>query len=161
MGSVTNARAGPRYAATALKMLDGASGLPAAVAEDRRTAEMGATILMIDDDASMRMLFERYLTAFGYSPLFAEDGEEALGIARDTPGIALIILDLIMPGLSGQALARGLATLLPQAALLVCSGHPATALDRLGLRIPGAQFMQKPCRPLELKQRLSEMLAAR
>lgn len=134
---------------------------PAAGAKDPLVEEKRAIILMVDDDASLRMLFERYLTAFGYTPLFAQDGEEALRIAGETPGIRIIILDLVMPGLSGRELARQLAELLPAAALLVCSGHPANALDRLGLRIDGAQFLQKPCRPPELKQRLSEMLADR
>ncbi len=44
-------------------------------------------------------------------------------------------------------------------AILFCSGHPETGLARMGIDIEGAQFMQKPCRPLQLKQRLSEMLA--
>jgi CheY-like chemotaxis protein len=142
-------------------MLDGTMDLPAAAAQDRRRTEEAATILMVDDDASMRMLFERYLVAFGYSPLLAAEGEEALRIARVTPGIRLIILDLVMPGLSGQKLADQLAALLPEARLLVCSGHPENALARLGLQIKGAEFMQKPCRPPALQQRLSEMLAAR
>ena len=140
-------------------MLDATLELPAAAAEDSLKEAKAGIILMVDDDASLRMLFERYLTAFGYTPLFAADGEEALRIARETPDVRIIILDLIMPGLSGQELAHSLAELLPEAALLVCSGHPANALNRLGLNIEGAQFMQKPCRPLDLKMRLIDMLA--
>ena len=127
----------------------------------RLPKENGATILMVDDDAALRMLFERYLTAFGYTPLIAEDGDEALSIARTTPEISLIIMDLVLPGASGPELAEQLAGLLPEAVFLFCSGHPATALARQGIDIKGAQFLQKPCRPPELKQRLSEMLAAR
>jgi FixJ family two-component response regulator len=66
-----------------------------------------------------------------------------------------------MPGISGQALLDQLTAVLPNAAVILCSGHPASALVRLGIDIQGAQFLQKPCRPLELQQRLSEMLAAR
>ena len=120
-----------------------------------------ATILVVDDDSAMRVLLERYLTAFGYRTLLACDGEEALRLARETPAIQLIILDLIMPGLSGQKLSDALALLLPHAGFLICSGHPSSALARLGIEIKGSRFMQKPCRPLELKQRLSEMLAPR
>ena len=116
---------------------------------------------MVDDDAPLRMLFEVYLTAFGYTPLFAANGEEALRIARESPEIRVIILDLVMPGLSGPELARQLAELLPGAAFLLCSGHPEKALKHLGLVVKGARFIQKPCRPMQLKQHLCEMLAAR
>ena len=120
-----------------------------------------ATILVVDDDAAMRILFERYLTAFGYRPVLAHDGVEALRIAAVTPEIRLIILDLVMPGISGRALSEQLTAALPDAAILFCSGHPASALVRLGIDIKGAQFMQKPCRPAELQQRISEILIAR
>ena len=123
--------------------------------------ETPATILVVDDDPSMRMLLERYLTAFGYWPLLAVDGEDALRIADSTPEIRLILLDLVMPGISGRVLAERLMALLPDAALIYCSGHPASALVRLGIDIKGAQFMQKPCRPAELQQRLSEALTTR
>ena len=127
----------------------------------RLRQEDAATILVIDDDGAMRMLFERYLTAFGYRPLLAVDGADALRIAAVTPCIRLIILDLVMPGISGRALAEQLTAALPDAALLFCSGHPVGALVRLGIDVKGAQFVQKPCRPMELQQRLSAMLAAR
>ena len=123
-------------------------------------AESAAAILVIDDDPAMRMLFERYLTAFGYRPMLAAGGAEALSVAGMTPGIRLIILDLVMPGLSGRALSEQLIAMLPDAAVIFCSGHPATALVRLGIDIKGAQFMQKPCRPAELQQRVRELLAA-
>ncbi len=124
-------------------------------------AASAPSILVVDDDDALRMLFERYLVVFGYRPLFARNGDEAICVARAMPDIQLIILDLIMPGLSGRELAGQLEKLLPRARVLVCSGHPANAAVRMGIDIPGAQFMQKPCRPLELKQRLSEMLASR
>jgi DNA-binding response OmpR family regulator len=122
--------------------------------------ESAAAILVVDDDPAMRMLFERYLTAFGYTPLLAADGEEALRVARLTPKIRLIILDLVMTGVSGRALSEQLTAVLPEAAVIFCSGHPASELVRLGIDIKGAQFMQKPCRPLDLQQRVREMLAA-
>jgi CheY-like chemotaxis protein len=149
-------------------MLDTAIALPCAEAGPGSSGgvspaagENSPIILMVDDDPLLRMLFDRYLTLLGYTPLFASDGEEALSIARETPMIRLIILDVVMPGLSGQQLAQQLVAILPGAPILFSSGHPVNALARLGIDIKGAQFMQKPCRPLELKQRLSEMLAAR
>jgi len=122
--------------------------------------ELKPTILIVDDDQAMRMLLERYVALFGYRSLLAADGEEALA-SRENSEIGVIILDVIMSGISGQQLAEQLKILLPNAPILFCSGHPATALARQGIDIKGAQFLQKPCRPPELKQRLSEMLAAR
>lgn len=120
-----------------------------------------ATILMVDDDAALRMLFERCLIAFGYRALLAGDGIAALRIARETPEIRLIILDVVMPGFSGQKLAEELQALLPSAVILFCSGHSARGLVHLGVNLEGATFMQKPCRPLELQQRLADLLAPR
>jgi CheY-like chemotaxis protein len=120
-----------------------------------------ATILVIDDDPALRMLFERYLTAFGYQPLLACDGEEALRLAEITPEIRLVICDLVMSGSSARVVAEQLRAVLPHAAVIFCSGHPPSALARLGIDLQGAQFMQKPCRPLELQQRVAAMLAAR
>lgn len=123
--------------------------------------EAAPTILVVDDDAALRMLFERYLTAFGYKPCLAADGDEALRVAAAAPEIRVMIVDLIMPGLSGRALAEQLTVLLPDAIMIFCSGHPASALVRLGIDIKGAHFLQKPCRPAELQRRLSEVLASR
>ena len=124
-------------------------------------ANSGAMILVVDDDAGLCMLVERYLTMFGYRALLAPDGEAALRIARAFPEIELVMLDVVMVGISGQELADELKIVLPGAQVLFCSGHPAAGLARLGIDITTAQFMQKPCRPLELKQRLSAMLVAR
>ncbi|MFN2475379.1 MAG: response regulator [Chthoniobacterales bacterium] len=116
-------------------------------------------ILMVDDDATLQMLFERYLTAFGYRSLFAADGKEALSLASKNPDIRVIILDLMMPGLTARELAARLAASLPHAVFVFCSGHPENTLARLGIDMKDAHFMQKPCRPMELQRRLSEILA--
>ena len=130
---------------------------------DQTTPEALAppVILIVDDDLPMRILLDRYVTLFGYRALLAPDGENALLIARQNPQIRLVMLDVVMSGLCGQKLAEELTVLLPEVPILFCSGHPAPALARLGIEIQSAQFMQKPCRPLELKQRLGEMLAGR
>lgn len=147
--------------------MEGTEELLSAPAADQENASVADStgadtplILMVDDDATLRMLFERYLTYFGYRALFAANGEEASRLASEAPDIRLIICDLMMPGLSGKELATRLAVLLPQAVFLFCSGHPANTLVRLGIDMKGAQFMQKPCRPMDLKQRLSEILGA-
>jgi YesN/AraC family two-component response regulator len=93
--------------------------------------------------------------------LLATDGTAAMRIAQEEPEIRLIMLDVVMPGLSGQKLAEQLQALHPAATTLFCSGHFPPELLRLGIDLKGAHFLQKPCRPLELKERLAEIFASR
>jgi two-component system cell cycle sensor histidine kinase/response regulator CckA len=119
------------------------------------------TILVIDDDPAMRTILNFTLMAFGYLTLAARDGEEALQLARDHPEIRIIILDVVMSGLSGKELADQLKASLPQSTILFCSGHSAAVMSRYEIDITSAHFLQKPCRPPELKQKLEELLATR
>jgi two-component system cell cycle sensor histidine kinase/response regulator CckA len=116
------------------------------------------TILVVDDDAAMRMILGMTLRAFGYLALVAGNGEEALQMARDHPEIRVILLDVVMAGLSGRELADQLRGNLPNASTLFCSGHPAATISRHGIDVRVEHFLQKPCRPPELKNKLEEML---
>jgi two-component system cell cycle sensor histidine kinase/response regulator CckA len=128
---------------------------------DARRADGAATILVIDDDPAMRMILSLSLKLLGYVMLAAGDGEEALAIARAHPEIRVVILDVVMFGLSGKKLADQLKTILPEAAVLFCSGHPASVMARYDIDVSSAHFLQKPCRPPELQQKIEELLAAR
>ena len=75
-----------------------------------------ATVLVVDDDSAMRMIVSLSLELCGYLALAAGSGEEALRLARDHPEIRVVILDVIMPGLSGKELAEQLKNSLPSAA---------------------------------------------
>lgn len=117
-----------------------------------------ATILVVDDDPAMRTILSFSLKAFGYLVLAAGDGDEALEITRDHSEIRLIMLDVVMSGLSGKALAGQLKTSLPQSSILFCSGHPAATMSLHDIDLRVEHFLQKPCRPPELKRKLEEML---
>ena len=117
-----------------------------------------ATILVVDDDPAMRTILSFSLKAFGYLVLIAADGDEALEITRAHPEIRLIILDVVMPGLSGKTLADQLKANLPRSSILFCSGHPAASMSRHDIDLQVEHFLQKPCGPPELKTKLEEML---
>jgi CheY-like chemotaxis protein len=117
------------------------------------------TILVIDDDFAMRTILRMSLTSLGYLVLSASDGEEALQVARDHPEIRLIMLDVVMPGLSGKKLAEQLRTHLPKAPVLFCSGHPASAMASYNINLRD-HFLQKPCRAPELKEKFEALLSA-
>jgi len=118
-----------------------------------------ATVLVIDDDPSMRTIVSLSLKLYGYLVLVAENGEEAVRLAREHPEIQAIVLDVVMPGLAGKELAAQLKNSLPNAAILFCSGHPASSLARYGVEANPANFLQKPCRPQELQQKIEELMA--
>jgi DNA-binding NtrC family response regulator len=118
-----------------------------------------ATILVVDDEASIRFLLDCVLSSFGYRVLLATGGEIAVQMAREHPEIRLAILDVVMSGLCGPQLAKELTVALPGVAVLFSSGHPAAALSRLGIDIQSVHFLEKPCRPPELLQKVEELLA--
>lgn len=122
-------------------------------------AGAGATILVVDDDPAMRMILTLSLKLFGYITLSAENGESAVTISREHPEIRVIILDVVMCGLSGRALADQLEANLPDSSILFCSGYPAATLSRYGIDANSINFLQKPCPPPEMQERIEALLA--
>lgn len=117
------------------------------------------TILIIDDDAAMRLILSFSATSFGYLTLLAGGGEEALQIARDHPEVRVIVLDVVMSGLSGKALADQLMIHLPRATILFCSGHMASILSRYDIDAASVHFIRKPFGSPEFKQKLADLLS--
>jgi DNA-binding response OmpR family regulator len=81
------------------------------------------TVLVVDDEPTVLNTVRDGLTAHGYRVLEALDGETALGIAGSHPGpIALLLVDVVMPGLSGPEVATRLHTMRPDTKVLYMSG---------------------------------------
>ena len=97
--------------------------------EDRLDTEMGdyrgkECILVVDDEEAIRDMTRQLLSENGYNPMYATNGEEALAIYRDHGGdIALVVLDLGMPGMGGFACLKELLALDPEVKVLVASGY--------------------------------------
>ena len=82
------------------------------------------TVLVADDDADMRAYLARSLGLFGVGHVvLAEDGRQALALARSAD---LVISDVMMPGLGGEALCRALHARTPGLPVLLVSGEPPT-----------------------------------
>ena len=124
-----------------------------------KDAAAAQSILVVDDDPSMRTILSFSLKLFGYVVLMAGNGDEALTVALEHPEIRLIMLDVVMSGLSGKELAEQLKAALPRAAILFCSGHPASAMVRYDIDVSAGNFLQKPCQPPELQRKIEELLA--
>jgi two-component system, cell cycle response regulator CpdR len=104
------------------------------------------TVLVVDDEPAIRRVVHRALEREGTEVLEAENGQAALEIIqRDARNIDLVITDLAMPGIGGQAVAQVLSVFRPELPVLAISGHPhMTAPDR---RIP---LLLKPFTIVEL-----------
>lgn len=115
-----------------------------------------ATILVVDDERKIRDLVRSYLEREGYSVLVADTGQRALETALRVPP-DLVILDLMLPDLSGEEVARSLraASNVPIIMLTSRAGED----DRVaGLRLGADDYLGKPFSPRELVARVEAVL---
>lgn len=105
---------------------DGA--LPAVTLIDQNDG--GATILVVEDESGVRIMVSRVLRARGYEVLEARHGLDALILLETRGGsVDLVISDVLMPGLNGDALARRLAVTHPHIPVILMSGYPGEGAD--------------------------------
>ncbi len=109
------------------------------------------TILLVEDDESVRAFSSHVLKQCGYAVLEAADGAEALRAvaAADRP-IDLLVTDVVLPGLGGRLVAERFAQLHPGARILYLSGYTDDAVIRHGIEHERVHFLQKPFTPTAL-----------
>jgi len=118
------------------------------------------TILLVEDEASLRKLARNILTDAGYSILEAADAAEALDIAdRSGAWIDLLLTDVIMPGMSGHELANALSPRRPAMKVLFMSGYTDGAIEIHGVLKPGITILRKPFSRQTLMRTVEEILA--
>ena len=119
------------------------------------------TVLLVEDEKSIRVTAALFLEALGYTVLTADCPQEALRLAAEHPGrIHLLITDVVMPGQSGHDLAAQLATDRPEMKRLFMSGHTADVIAHRGVLDEGVEFLGKPFTRDELAQKVREVLDA-
>jgi len=100
---------------------------------------MQQNILVVDDEAIARRFMERALTEAGYGVMLANDGEQALDLIRTTQRtIALVVTDLVMPGMGGHAFALEVGKLPSPPPVLYISAYEKPQGDM------AKRFLQKP-----------------
>jgi PAS domain S-box-containing protein len=105
----------------------------------------GATLLLVEDEASVRAIVREMLVASGFSVLEAATGPEALAVAqRAAQSIELVITDVVLPGMSGGELAERLRATRPELRVLFTSGHSDEAIGKHGVSRTDRAFLQKP-----------------
>jgi two-component system cell cycle sensor histidine kinase/response regulator CckA len=117
------------------------------------------TILLVDDEDSLREVAKKILRSRGYTVLEAKDGNACLKIAQEYPGpIHVLVIDMFMPGMNGREVADHLVTLRDRTRVLYMSGHSNEAiLSHCGL-YPGTAFVRKPFSPETLLRKVEESL---
>jgi len=119
------------------------------------------TILLVDDAAPLRGLTRLLLEGCGYTVLDSGDPAEAMGIAELHQGpLPLLITDVVMPGFSGQILAKRLRAARPETRVLYTSGYADDEIAEHGLVGAECAFLEKPFTRDDLIRKVREILDA-
>ncbi|MDZ7360668.1 MAG: response regulator [candidate division KSB1 bacterium] len=120
------------------------------------------TVLLVEDEPTVREVATRMLREQGYNVLVAANGDEALNLVRSRPSepIHLLVTDVVMPRLSGRAVADQLRATRPEMKVLFISGYSDDTLTRHGAssRDTNLNFLQKPFSPSLLAYKIREVL---
>lgn len=106
-------------------------------------------ILIADDDADTRSILVDYLTHCGYEAWGASDGEQALAVAQ-THVVDVVLLDVVMPGLSGMELIPRLRALLPDVVIILLTAYGTVPQAVEAMREGAFDYLEKP--PASLRQ---------
>jgi two-component system, cell cycle sensor histidine kinase and response regulator CckA len=125
------------------------------------SSKASETVLLVEDEASIRELFRKVLEGLGYTVLGAATPEEALEVGRGHAGpIHLLLTDIVMPRMGGAELASRVVALRPKIRVLYMSGYTDEVMVRQGLAADEVDFLQKPFTPEELTSRVRAVLDA-
>ena len=136
------------------------SATPASVPATGPAPRGTETLLIVEDEPSVRLLAQGVLQSLGYDVLVALHGLDALRITREHQGprIALVIADVVMPRMGGVELADWLRSLDPNLKIIFSSGYTEDAISAAGMSSTGVDFLPKPYSPLALARKVREML---
>ena len=119
----------------------------------------GETILLAEDEDSVRKITTSILEQFGYRVIAAADGEEAIRLFREHDGtIDLVMLDVIMPRKDGRAAGREIRSMRPDVPVLFSSGYTEDFIRGKGLLDEGFPIVSKPVSPRDLLKKIREVL---
>ena len=118
------------------------------------------TILLVEDDPSIRRMTKKLLEQYGYSVLVAENGEDALLRFHDRrETIDLLITDVIMPKMNGRQLYESICAFKPELPIIFMSGYSADIMTEKGFAQESINYLSKPLRPDVLFSKIREVLA--
>jgi signal transduction histidine kinase/ActR/RegA family two-component response regulator len=128
-------------------------------AEPVELPRRSATILVVEDDETVREIVVLHLTDFGYRVIEAGDATEALARAREVPSIDMVLTDVVLPGaMRGKELVQRLGETLPGLKVLFMSGYTENAIVHHGKLDDGVQLLSKPFKRDQLARKVAEVL---
>jgi len=117
------------------------------------------TILMVEDEATVRDLLRKALQDRGYTILECSDGVEAMETAATySEPIHLLLTDVVLPGANGKDVAERLVSIYPELKVLFISGYTDEAVAQRGVLEGGWAFIQKPVKLATLARKVREVL---
>ena len=126
----------------------------------QQTTRHSCAILVVEDEDSLRKLTRNILQGAGHTVMEACDAEQALKVAKQAGSpIDLLLTDVVMPGMSGRALADELTALQPGIKVLYMSGYTDGAVATRGVLESGISILRKPFTSRELIGRVDEALS--
>ncbi len=124
-----------------------------------RLPRAGGTVLLLEDDDSVRALVRHVLTGCGYGVIEARGGVEAISLASARRGrLDLLVTDVVLPDIGGREVADRVAESHPETKVLFVSGHTPEALARYGVPSGSEAFLQKPFEPAALAAKVRELI---
>jgi two-component system response regulator len=125
------------------------------------SARGSETILLVEDEAAIRVAARRILDRFGYHVIEAPGAEEALALAvKHREPIHLLLTDIVMPRMNGRELAKVFTRLHPEARVVFMSGYTDDEVLRRDVSQGGTWYLQKPFSPDALARKVREALGA-
>ena len=120
------------------------------------------TILIVDDDISIRQLILETLKPQGYKCLQAASGQEAVNALRKYRGeVHLLLTDVVMPGMNGKELAEKIREARPGMEVIFMSGYTENIIAHHGVLEQGINYIAKPITPVTLSQKVRNVLIKR
>jgi two-component system cell cycle sensor histidine kinase/response regulator CckA len=124
-------------------------------------AGKGRVVLVVEDEDAVRAMVRKVLERSGYEVIDAADGMQALALARGArERLALILADVVMPGMSGREVVERLAGEEIKPGVIYMSGYTRDEMIRKGLQEATFTFLPKPFLPAELLSIVAEQLSA-
>ena len=118
-------------------------------------------ILVVDDDESVRAFVERALVEHGYEVVAAAEGPEAINIAQQQGPFDLYVIDVMMPRMGGNQVARFIRRSDPQAKVLYFTGHSDRLFRQTHTLSENEAFLDKPATVAGLLEAVSLLMSGR
>jgi PAS domain S-box-containing protein len=134
-------------------------GAPVSSRAEPATLPRGTeSLLLVEDDPAVRTFARRILASCGYVITEAENGRDALEVARSQEHLDMLITDVVMPHIGGRELAEAVRALRPSVRLLFTSGYTSDEVLRRGVLSAEVAFLQKPFTPSALATKVRATL---